>query len=113
MGILSLLVMYVITNLGALRYLFFAGELRVPVWEIVFPIGGIAFAVYTLYKNVWPVPDYPFNIFPYVVAGWLAVGICLTLVVPGFVDRIEEQPAVGSVLEADPEAALVAPAASS
>ena len=59
MGILSLLVMYVLTNLGALRYLFLGGVQRVPMWEIVFPIGGIAFAVYTLYKNVWPVPDYP------------------------------------------------------
>jgi amino acid transporter len=91
MGILSLLVMYVITNLGALRYLFFSGELRVPGWEIVFPVGGIAFAVYTLYKNVWPVPEYPFDIFPYVVAGWLAVGVCVSVVVPGFVRRADEQ----------------------
>jgi amino acid transporter len=90
-GILSLLVMYVITNLGALRYLFFSGELRVPAWEIVFPLGGIAFAVYTLYKNVWPVPDYPFDIFPYVVAAWLAVGVCVSVVVPGFVGRVDEQ----------------------
>jgi amino acid transporter len=111
MGILSLLVMYVITNIGALRYLFFAGEPRVPVWEIVFPLGGIAFAVYTLYKNVWPVPAYPFNLFPYVVAGWLAIGICVTLLVPGFVGRIEEHLSV-RVLEADTEAALVAPATS-
>src|SRR5262249_11234455 len=91
MGILSLLVMYVITNLGALRFLFFSGELRVPAWEIVFPLGGIAFAVYTLYKNVWPVPDYPFDIFPYVVAAWLAAGACASVVIPGFVRRVDEQ----------------------
>ena len=33
-----------------------------------------AFAIYTLYKNVWPVPDYPFNLFPYIVAAWLLSG---------------------------------------
>jgi amino acid transporter len=91
MGILSLLVMYVITNLGALRYLFFAIPRRVPLWEIVFPLGGIAFAVYTLYKNVWPVPDYPFDIFPYVVAGWLAAGTAIAFGVPGLDRRIAAQ----------------------
>src|SRR5439155_25869083 len=40
MGILSLLVMYVVTNLGALRYLFLAQPRRGPLWEIVFPLGG-------------------------------------------------------------------------
>jgi hypothetical protein len=72
-------------------------------------VGGIAFAVYTLYKNVWPVPAYPFDVFPYVVAAWLAVGICITLVVPGFVRRIEEHLS-GRVVEAEPESALAAPA---
>jgi amino acid transporter len=89
MGILSLLVMYVITNVGALRYLFFGERRRVRLWEIVFPLGGIAFAVYTLYKNVWPVPPYPFDIFPYIVAGWLTLGLAAALIVPGFAARID------------------------
>jgi len=91
MGILSLLVMYVVTNLGALRYLFLGEPRRVPLWEIVFPLGGIGFAVYTLYKNLWPVPSYPFNVFPYVVAGWLAVGLAVAFLVPGFAGRVEGQ----------------------
>src|SRR5437773_1215988 len=92
MGILSLLVMYVVTNLGALRYLFLGEQRRVALWEIVFPIGGIGFAVYTLYKNVWPVPPYPFEIFPYVVAGWLAVGLAAPFLVPGFATRVQGAP---------------------
>lgn len=91
MGILSLLVMYVVTNIGALKYLFLSGPLRAPIWELVFPVGGIAFAVYTLYKNLWPVPAYPFNIFPYIVAGWLGIGAAVTLLVPGFAGRVTEQ----------------------
>jgi amino acid transporter len=90
MGILSLLVMYVVTNIGALRYLFLSGPLRAPIWEIMIPIGGIAFAIYTLYKNLWPVPDYPFNIFPYIVAGWLAVGLTIAFGVPGFARQVDE-----------------------
>jgi hypothetical protein len=83
--------MYVVTNLGALRYLFLGERRRVPFWEVVFPLGGIGFAVYTLYKNLWPVPPYPFNVFPYIVAGWLVVGAAATLLVPGLADRIEAQ----------------------
>jgi amino acid transporter len=88
MGILSLLVMYVVTNLGALRFLFFGHVRRAPSWEIVFPVGGIAFALYTLYKNLWPVPPYPFNVFPYVVAAWLLAGLAAAALVPGFATRI-------------------------
>jgi amino acid transporter len=106
MGILSLLVMYVVTNLGALRYLFLGERRRVPLWEVVFPIGGICFAIYTLYKNLWPVPAYPFNIFPYVVAGWLAVGLGVAFFVPGFAGRVDrELHSRTEIDEADPTAA--------
>jgi amino acid transporter len=90
-GILNLLVMYVVTNLGALRFLFVAHPRRAPWWELVFPLGGIAFAVYTLYKNLWPVPPSPFDVFPYVVAGWLAVGLAAAWLVPGLAARIDEE----------------------
>jgi amino acid transporter len=91
MGILSLLVMYVVTNVGALRYLFLGGVRRAPSWEIVLPVGGIGFAIYTLYKNVWPVPPYPFDIFPYIVAGWLAIGLAAAFLVPGFASRVDRE----------------------
>ena len=91
MGILSLLVMYVVTNLGALRYLFFGERRLVSFAEIVFPVGGIGFAVYTLYKNLWPVPPHPFDLFPYVVAAWLAVGFAAAFLVPGLAARVAGQ----------------------
>src|SRR5205823_4220436 len=105
MGILSLLVMYVVTNLAALRYLFLGEQRRARLWEIVFPFGGIGFAVYTLYKNVWPVPPYPFEIFPYVVAVWLAIGLAAAFLVPGFATRVHD------ALESRTESADEAPAA--
>src|SRR4051794_29695139 len=68
-GVLSLLVMYVLANVAAARHL--------PRREAVVPVLGIAVAAYTLYRNVWPVPDWPFSAFPYVVAAWLLVGLAI------------------------------------
>lgn len=70
-GTLSLLAMYVMTNVAAGRFLAARGA-RV---ELALPVAGIAVAGYVLYHNIWPVPDAPYNAFPYVVAGWLVVGV--------------------------------------
>ena len=106
-GILNLLVMYVVTNVGALRFLFLAHPRRAPWWEVVFPVGGIAFAVYTLYKNLWPVPPSPFNVFPYLVAGWLLAGLAAVWLVPGLAERVDEELRARTFVE--PEPAVPAP----
>jgi hypothetical protein len=41
-----------------------------------------------IYANVYPVPDFPFNNFPYIVAAWLIVGLGIVLLVPGLARRI-------------------------
>ena len=70
-GTLSLLAMYVLTNVAAARFLAARGARA----ELALPVAGIAVAGYVLYHNVWPVPDSPYNAFPYVVAGWLVLGV--------------------------------------
>jgi amino acid transporter len=85
-GVLSLLFMYMLTNLGAMRLLARAGG--VARWEILFPLGGIVVAGYTLYRNLIPAPPSPFDVFPYVVAGWLVLGLTASIVLPGFAARI-------------------------
>ena len=42
MGTLALLVCYVLSTLGAMRYLFFGSVRRVAQWEIVIPIAAVA-----------------------------------------------------------------------
>jgi amino acid transporter len=74
-GTLSLLAMYVLTNVAATRFLATKGAR----WELALPLAGIAVALYVLYHNVYPVPASPYDAFPYVVAGWLALGLGLTL----------------------------------
>ena len=85
-GVLTLLVAYIVTNVGALRFLF--ASRRVPTWEAVFPVIGLAILIYVIYKNVYPPSDFPFNIFPYIAAAWLLVGLASVLLVPGLARRI-------------------------
>jgi hypothetical protein len=68
-GVLSLLAMYALANVAAARHL--------ARREAIVPLLGLAVALYTLYRNVWPVPDWPFNAFPYLVAAWLLLGLGL------------------------------------
>jgi amino acid transporter len=85
-GVLSMLVAYVVTNIGAMKFLHLGR--REPAWRVVVPILALAALVYTLYKNLWPRPPHPYNLFPYIIAGWLAVGIAITLAFPRLAHRI-------------------------
>jgi amino acid transporter len=75
LGVLSLLVMYAVTDLAAARHLRRRDGLRAAV----LPCAGVLVAGYVLVRNVWPVPEAPFDRFPYLVAGWLAAGAALSL----------------------------------
>jgi amino acid transporter len=87
-GVLSLLVMYMVTNLAALKFLW----LEERRWyDVVLPLGGIAAAGYTIYRNVYPAPASPFDVFPWIVLGWLALGAAASVLVPGFASRLREQ----------------------
>jgi amino acid transporter len=85
-GVLLILVAYGCTSIGALRY-FFLGR-RLPLWEAIFPIGALVIVSYTLYKQVSPVPAYPYSRFPYYAGGYLLVGLAIVAFVPGMAARI-------------------------
>jgi amino acid transporter len=71
-GVLSLLAMYIFTNVAAMRFI---GRR----FELALPAAGIAVAGYVLYHNLTPVPPSPFDVFPYLVAAWLAVGVVIAV----------------------------------
>jgi amino acid transporter len=87
-GVLSLLVAYIVTNLGAIRYLFIAAR-RAPIWQIVIPIIALAFLGYTIYKNVKGT-SFPYDRFPIVVLIWLTIGALITVVFPALTRSIGE-----------------------
>jgi amino acid transporter len=88
-GVLSLMVAYIATNIGAIRHLFL-GVVRRPLWQIVFPVVGIAFLCFTIYKNVKGTSA-PYSHFPWYVLAWLAVGTLFVLAAPHVVRRIGER----------------------
>jgi amino acid transporter len=56
-GTLILLVAYMLATLGAVKLLFFSGEVAVSKWEVAIPVLGLALLGYTLYRNVIPWPS--------------------------------------------------------
>jgi amino acid transporter len=87
-GVLSLLVAYIVTNLGAIRFLFIAAR-RAPIWQLGIPIIAIVFLGYTIYKNVKGT-SFPYDRFPIVVAIWLVVGAAITVLFPRLTRSIGE-----------------------
>jgi len=83
-GTLSLLVMYLLTNVAAAWHL---GR-RSP-GQLIPAAAGVLIAGYVLYRNVWPVPPAPYEFLPYLVAGWLLAGVVITAVVPGFSAKVD------------------------
>src|SRR4051794_36290577 len=72
------IVAYLIVSLAAAGYLRRLGVLK-PIHLVPSILGAAAMAT-VLYYSVHPVPDYPYNIFPYVFLGLLVPGLCAYLV---------------------------------
>lgn len=100
MGVLSLLVAYIVTNLGAINHLFIRAR-RAPLWELVFPVLGIVFLGYTLYKNVTG-QSFPYSRFPLVVVIWLVVGLAIVVLTPRLASTIGASLARDEGLEPPP-----------
>ena len=84
-GTLSLLVMYVLTNVAAAWHLG-----RGSLVQLVPPVAGVLIAGFVLYHNVWPVPPAPYRFLPYLVLGWLLAGLALTTAIPGFTAKVDD-----------------------
>ncbi len=87
-GTLILLVVYLLTTIGAIKLLFFTGPAKVRRWEIVIPVLGAIVLGYTLYRNVWPYPTGTAAWLPIWAGGWLLVAIVAVIVAPGAARRI-------------------------
>lgn len=85
-GVFLILAAYAVTNLAGITF-FFVGR-RVTLWQVLIPIVGILVVLYTAFVNVYPVPAFPYNTFPYIAAGWLIVGAALVILVPGLARRV-------------------------
>jgi len=83
--VLSLLVMYMLTNVAAARHLG-----RRSAGQIAVPAAGVLVAGFVLYHNIWPVPPAPYEFFPWLVLAWLAAGLVITAVIPRFSAKVAD-----------------------
>jgi amino acid transporter len=89
------IVAYLIVSLAAVGYLRRIGEFK-PIHLVPSLLGAAAMGA-VLYYSVHPVPDYPFNIFPYVFLGLLVPGMIAYFVLRS--RRPEVAAAVGTLSE--------------
>src|SRR3954470_6719884 len=87
------IVAYLVVSLAAVGYLRRLGEFK-PIHLVPSLLGALAMGT-VLYYSVHPVPDYPFNIFPYVFLGLLVPGMIAYLVLRRI--RPEVAAAVGTL----------------
>ena len=82
-GTLILLVAYGLLTIGAIRFLFFSGKQRAPKWEIIIPVLGLAMLVYTLFRNVWPLPTSGAGqAYDIITIAWILLAVIGVLVAP-------------------------------
>lgn len=103
-GVFLILVAYILTNIGAIR--FFMAR-RLWTWQWIVPTAAILVLAYTLYSNLYPVPQFPGNLFPYVALAWLFIGLVIILVSPTLARRIGEHFRESEGLQVEEHAGLV------
>ena len=87
-GTLILLVAYALATLGAVKLFFFSGTRSVATWEIVIPIAALLVLGYTLFRNVWPIPDaWVGKALPTICVVWLLLAVLLVVVRPELARR--------------------------
>ncbi|WP_100486874.1 APC family permease [Sporolactobacillus pectinivorans] len=80
-GTFTLLFAYIMVNLAAIRYFRRNKDENYSVIRhLVIPILGFLSLLWPIYGNVYPVPSFPFNIFPYIAAAWIILGIVIIAV---------------------------------
>ncbi|QBD80747.1 APC family permease [Ktedonosporobacter rubrisoli] len=100
-GVFLILVAYILTNVGALRFFMVR---RLWSWQWCIPVAALLVLLYTLYSNIYPVPAPPNNLFPYVALVWLLIGLGIIIASPALARRIgkslEEQEGFSKAREA-------------
>ncbi len=90
-GTLILLVIYVLTTLGAIVLLFVQRKLPVPMWQVTIPILALVVLGYTIFRNVIPYPTSgAARWFPVVAGLWLLIGLVVALARPALATRLGE-----------------------
>jgi amino acid transporter len=87
-GTVLVLVAYVLATVGAIRFLFFTGPRKAPLWQLAIPALGGAFVCYTLYRNVFVGQEGTYARLPYIEGAFLLIGLAVVFFVRGLAGRV-------------------------
>ncbi|HEY6522507.1 MAG TPA: APC family permease [Solirubrobacteraceae bacterium] len=96
-GTVLILTAYVVAVVGAIRFLFFSGEPKVPMWQLAIPLLGGAFVCYTIYRNVFIGQTGALASTPEIEIAYLIVGLVVVLAAPGLAGRVRRGLAAGAM----------------
>jgi amino acid transporter len=96
-GTVLILTAYVVATVGAIRFLFFSGKPKVPMWQLAIPLLGGAFVCYTIYRNVFIGQTGYLGSTPAIEIVYLVIGLVVVLVVPGLAGRVRRGLAAGAL----------------
>jgi amino acid transporter len=85
-GVLSLLLVYLTTQVAAIKLFRSIGRWRGA--QPVIPLIAMGLLAYALYSNLYPIPAAPYNYFPYGVLAWVVAGMVIVVASPQLVTRI-------------------------
>jgi amino acid transporter len=91
-GTLIILIVYLLTTLGAIRLVFVQRRMAVPMWQVVLPVLAIVLLGYTIYVNLVPFPTTaPGLWFPVVAGGVLVLAVLAVVCAPRLFSRVGER----------------------
>ena len=91
-GTLILLVVYVITTIGAIRLVFVQRRIAVPGWQVIIPVLAIVVLGYTIYRNVIPWPTtFVGRALPITAGAWIVLCVVIVLVFSRVAIRVGRQ----------------------
>jgi amino acid transporter len=85
-GVLAMLIAYFVIQIAAAKFLHL--ERREPRWRVIIVAAATAAIIYTFYKQVWPKPPYPYDLFPLIIGAWAVLGAVITVAFPALTRRI-------------------------
>lgn len=80
LGVLALLLVYLVTQIAAIRLFRRNGRWRGG--QFLIPSLAILLLGYALWSNVYPVPAAPYDYFPYGVLAWVVIGVVIVARLP-------------------------------